>query len=1201
MSSAMTDQDVVVATPTGKDGERSSLGEGSIHAVTPSPTEKSAALPTAPISKKEFQEEMNDLKISFDNQRQQVTASSSPVEHMFETLCNRVMELERKSWSGQNATFETDGLVHRAMDRIDELFTLLSRVQDEQRFVTERQKAMQEQCSQLLEGQKRADAALEAQKDFLMGAVNSAKGEFGKKLEEQAKDLQQQIIEAGSQAAIPSDVSPEEQEKLLRQRLEQKNELKGLTSSVKELTAQVQGIQSALDAKAKIEENVETIRSQLTKHMKETETSLRTLSFNINGVEDGDEEEDDEDDYSLETRSIESSVDVAYEADQRPVQADKANAFLSSVESDPADLLTTKEQAHTDADATIEESASAINPEASEPSANLEQMPSAADNEKSAVALDQQQASPKSVTAVDDGAQAKPSNDGAPIVSGSSTTEESPDKPEAEAAVDRVVETSKSETVVVVGEGLETSLGAPKEVVAVEPVARAAAEPPRNAPTPVSAAPAKKTPGDRPIPKEVTRSPPSRAGVELSIAERRQQALSRTSEERRAKARKRWKRAFLYVERLRQQKRLQFNLSRLRVHKNETVQAKIKRLDDTTHKHDEKLSRLERDLEQKLAKLKNQMEREFDKKLEASLRRIAFAANKGSAPSYAPVASPSKGLALLIDKHQRSSHDMLAVASIPVVQHGKEASAFKMLDSARDIGSASTGVFLHLFHSLQEYNKQLTRTCTLVRSKISEEGQDSAKSELLQRLSSLREQLENVHKEWKGTGMELPEPSRSPSWQVQLQMVTRGIQDLASNAELAELLASIHEPTMSDNAEVDLGLTDSLLALHDHVSHVLVGAEVRGSRTAASRLSAQIGAAAGEDQLNDIRDQQAAQAMEQRSLHNVLDNMDELIKTELPKFWNDLEKTKKLVKDLEGGGELLVELRHEMEEKFQELQDYHDELSKLEKHSVELKSLLSTKAAREDIEAVEASIRDLKETMEEINSADTSDRKLMDSLASRLRQLQNKLKKDIKGLADSLGGGSDPGDWAGTTRCLSCSRPLSPGVSILSGGGSGGGGGGEDDDDSTINSTVTMQTSLSAPPRPNSRAAVASRSTSRPGTGGAMSRIARGPAPLGAAKMMRSPAGRMADPHSGLSVKSRTRSENSKKPLHELFNDYAESASPTTRSSDNGAWLSVGNQVSPTRQLDPIRFPRNGKPRVAATGPYRGSAFRNSATHKNSN
>ena len=116
-----------------------------------------------------------------------------------------------------------------------------------------------------------------------------------------------------------------------------------------------------------------------------------------------------------------------------------------------------------------------------------------------------------------------------------------------------------------------------------------------------------------------------------------------------------------------------------------------------------------------------------------------------------------------------------------------------------------------------------------------------------------------------------------------------------------------------------------------------------------------------------------------------------------------------------------------------------------------------------------------------------------------------------------------------------------------------------------------------------------------------MSRIARGPAPLGAAKMMRSPAGRMADPHSGLSVKSRTRSENSKKPLHELFNDYAESASPTTRSSDNGAWLSVGNQVSPTRQLDPIRFPRNGKPRVAATGPYRGSAFRNSATHKNSN
>ena len=109
------------------------------------------------------------------------------------------------------------------------------------------------------------------------------------------------------------------------------------------------------------------------------------------------------------------------------------------------------------------------------------------------------------------------------------------------------------------------------------------------------------------------------------------------------------------MERLRQQKRLQFNLSRLRVHKNETVQAKIKRLDDTTHKHDEKLSRLERDLEQKLAKLKNQMEREFDKKLEASLRRIAFAANKGSAPSYAPVASPSKGLALLIDKHQRSS------------------------------------------------------------------------------------------------------------------------------------------------------------------------------------------------------------------------------------------------------------------------------------------------------------------------------------------------------------------------------------------------------------------------------------------------------------------------------------------------------------------------------------------------------------------
>ena len=130
----------------------------------------------------------------------------------------------------------------------------------------------------------------------------------------------------------------------------------------------------------------------------------------------------------------------------------------------------------------------------------------------------------------------------------------------------------------------------------------------------------------------------------------------------------------------------------------------------------------------------------------------------------------------------------------------------------------------------------------------------------------------------------------------------------------------MHEPTMSDNAEVDLGLTDSLLALHDHVSHVLVGAEVRGSRTAASRLSAQIGAAAGEDQLNDIRDQQAAQAMEQRSLHNVLDNMDELIKTELPKFWNDLEKTKKLVKDLEGGGELLVDLRHEMEEKFQELQ-----------------------------------------------------------------------------------------------------------------------------------------------------------------------------------------------------------------------------------------------------------------------------------------
>ena len=145
-----------------------------------------------------------------------------------------------------------------------------------------------------------------------------------------------------------------------------------------------------------------------------------------------------------------------------------------------------------------------------------------------------------------------------------------------------------------------------------------------------------------------------------------------------------------------------------------------------------------------------------------------------------------------------------------------------------------------------------------------------------------------------------------------------------------------------------------------------------------------------------------------------------------------------------------------------------------------------------------------------------------------------------------------------------------------------------------------MRTFMSEPPPPASRS-----NALRPGTTGG--RVVRGPVPLGAAKILRTPPGRIVDP-------SRRRGgsiDSLEKPLHEQLLDIADSISPSSNSGENSkwkssevtrshdsAWMYVGGKRSPGLQLDPIRMPRMSRQkaqiRAATKGPVRGSSFHGS-------